>query len=100
MAVPELAKFSPDPRENTWFVDLGRRDSHCRYHQSNRCYLREMTRDGTENQIRVKGWTNLRSVNWAGNGNSLFVGTGGEGTTLRVDFRGNAAVLQKDCQSA
>ena len=35
-------------------------------------------------------------MNWAANGNSLFVGTGGDGTILHVDLRGNAAVLQKN----
>jgi hypothetical protein len=44
----------------------------------------------------VKRWSNLRSLNWAADGNSLFVGTGGDGTILHVDLRGNATVLQKN----
>ncbi len=46
-------------------------------------------------EIRVKGWSNLRSLGWAANGSALLVGDLVQGTAalLRVDFRGNAQVL-------
>jgi hypothetical protein len=55
-----------------------------------------MSGSGPEAELRVKRWSNLRSLNWAADGNSLFVGTGGDGTILHVDLRGNATVLQKN----
>jgi serine/threonine protein kinase len=93
----ELTKFSLDPRENAWFVDVSPNATSIAAITSpaGPIYIRSL-HEGTENQIQVKSWTNLRSVNWAANGKSLFVGTGGDGTILHVDFRGNAAILQKD----
>jgi serine/threonine protein kinase len=96
----ELASFSLDPREDAWFVDVspdGTRISAITS-PAGPIYIRSL-RGGAENQIHVKGWSNLRSLTWAANGNSFFVGTGGDGTLLHVDFRGNATVLQKDTLS-
>ena len=46
-------------------------------------------------EVRVKGWSNLRSVNWSADGKGLFVVTTqkGYGTVLHVDFQGHANVL-------
>ncbi len=48
-----------------------------------------------EQEIRVKGWSNIRSLRWAADGKGLFVGSGSSGTAvlLHVDLQGNAQVL-------
>ena len=61
-----------------------------------KCTVFPVSGSGPEAELRVKGWSNLRSVNWAADGNSLFVGAGGDRTVLHVDLRGNATVLQKN----
>jgi len=93
----ELTAFSLDPREDAWFVDLSPDGTRIAAITSpaGPIHIRSLRGDA-ENQIHVKGWTNLRSLNWAANGNSLFVGTGGAGELLHTDFQGKASVLQKD----
>jgi serine/threonine protein kinase len=93
-----LTKFALDPKDNRWFVDLspdGARIAVIRG-PSGPIYIFPVSGSGPEAELRVKGWSNLRSVNWAADGNSLFVGAGGDRTVLHVDLRGNATVLQKN----
>jgi hypothetical protein len=95
--IAELTRFALDPREDAWFVDLSPDGTRIAAITGSGGPIHIRTFDsGIESQVQVKGWTNLRSVNWAAKSNSLFVGTGGDGTILHVDFRGDAAVLQKD----
>jgi hypothetical protein len=97
----ELTEFSLDPREGAWSVDVSPDGTRIAAitNPAGPIYIRSLRGDA-QNQIQVKGWTNLRSLNWAANGDSLFVGTGGNRTILHVNFRGNASVLQKDILSA
>jgi WD40 repeat protein len=46
-------------------------------------------------EVRVIGWSNLRSLSWAGDGKGLLVVTRqkGYGTVLHVDLQGHAKVL-------
>jgi eukaryotic-like serine/threonine-protein kinase len=50
---------------------------------------------GAPQQIAVKGWDHLQSVNWATDGRSLFASsvTEGSATLLRVNLRGDARML-------
>ena len=93
-----LTRFALDPKDSGWFVDLspdGSRIAAIRG-PSGPIYILPLSGRATEAQLRVKGWSNLRSLNWAADGNSLFVGAGGDGTILHVDLDGNATVLQKN----
>jgi hypothetical protein len=93
-----LTRFALDPKDRGWFLDLspdGTRIAAIRG-PSGPIYILPMSGSTPEAELRVKDWTDLRSLNWAADGNSLFVGAGGDGTILHVDLRGNAAVLQKN----
>ena len=48
-------------------------------------------------EVVVKGWSSLQSVDWAADGGGLFVSSIREGgaTLLRLDLRGNAHMLWK-----
>jgi DNA-binding winged helix-turn-helix (wHTH) protein/Tol biopolymer transport system component len=49
-------------------------------------------------EIRLKGWNNLRSINWTANGRGLYVSNGIAGgvALLHVDMRGNVKLLWKN----
>jgi hypothetical protein len=93
-----LTKFALDPKDRRWFLDLspdGSRIAAIRG-PSSPIYILPLGGRATEAELRVKGWSNLRSLNWAADGKGLFVGAGAGGTILHVDLRGNATVLQKN----
>jgi hypothetical protein len=48
-----------------------------------------------ESQFRVKGWNELKCINWAADGKTLFIGgvMPKGATLLHVDFNGHAQVL-------
>ena len=60
-------------------------------------YILSLRREAMR-QIQVKGWSNLLSLNWATDGNGLFVADGVQGgaVLLHVDLQGNARVLWKN----
>jgi len=95
---PELARFALDPIEDGWFLDLspdGTRLATIRGPASP-IYILPL-RTGAINEVNVKGWRYLSSVNWAADGKGLFVVAGPEsdGTLLYVDLRGRSHVLWK-----
>jgi Tol biopolymer transport system component len=93
-----LRRFDLDPKEGNWYLDLspdGTRIAAIRG-ASSPIFILPLRGREPEAELRVKGWSNLRSLNWAADGKSLFVGAGGDGTVLHVDLRGNATVLQKN----
>jgi serine/threonine protein kinase len=95
---PELARFALDPNEDGWFLDLspdGTRLAAIRGPASP-IYILPL-RTGAINEVNVKGWRYLSSVNWAADGKGLFVVAGPEsdGTLLYVDFQGRSNVLWK-----
>ncbi|HEY7305481.1 MAG TPA: WD40 repeat domain-containing protein, partial [Bryobacteraceae bacterium] len=92
-----LTRFALDPKDRGWFLDLspdGTRIAAIRG-PAGPIYVLSLRGGGPGTELKVNGWTNLRSLNWAADGNSLFVGAGGDGTILHVDLRGNATVLQE-----
>jgi len=92
---PELIRFALDPNEGQWFVDLapdGEQIAALKYPEGP-IYLLSL-RSNLMSEIRLKHWTNLRSVRWAADGKGLFVGTGfGPGTLRYVDLAGNPSRL-------
>jgi Tol biopolymer transport system component len=95
----ELARFGLDPAEQSWDTALspdGTRVAATRT-PSGPIYILSL-RGEPPRQIRVKGWSNLLSVNWAADGKGLFVSSGirGARVLLHVDLRGNAHPLWKN----
>jgi serine/threonine protein kinase len=91
----ELVRLALDPNEDRWFVDLAPdgEEIAALKHPGGPIYLLSL-RSKLMSEIRVKHWTNLRSVRWAADGKGLFVGAGlGPGTLLYVDLAGNASRL-------
>ena len=93
---PELTRFDLDPTEENWdtaFSPDGSRIAATRT-PNGPIYILSLRGQATE-QVWVKGWTNVRSVNWAANGQGLFVSSeirGGR-MLLYVDLQGNARPL-------
>lgn len=95
----EFARFDLDPSEENWDTSLspdGTRIAATRT-PSGPIYILSL-RGGADQEIRVKGWTNLLSVNWAAGGKGLYVssGTRGARVLLHVDLLGNAHALWKN----
>lgn len=95
----ELARFDLDPGEedsDTALSPDGTRIAATRT-PSGPIYILSL-RGETPREIRVKGWTNLLSVNWEADGKGLYVssGTRGARVLLHVDLLGNAHVLWKN----
>jgi eukaryotic-like serine/threonine-protein kinase len=93
-----LTRFALDPKDRRWFLDLSPDGTSIAAIRgpSGPIYILPVSASGPEAELRVEGWSNLRSLNWAADGNNLFVGAGGDGTVLHVDLQGNATVLQKN----
>ncbi len=98
---PELTRFAldPNPKEEHWNLDLspdGTRIAAIRS-PGEPIYILSL-RGQVPQQIRVKGWNNLLSLNWAADGKGLFVSNGvhGGAVLLHVDLQGNARVLWKN----
>lgn len=57
---------------------------------------------GPDRQFTVKGWSNLRALNWSSDGKGLYGGSisaDGIGTLLYVDLQGNARVVWQHNES-
>jgi hypothetical protein len=94
----ELTRFDLDPNTHPWAFDLspdGTRIAALRG-PAGPIYILSLRGLATQ-QISVKGWNNLKSLNWTANGKGLFVSTDNDvpsgAALLHVDFRGNAIVL-------
>jgi serine/threonine protein kinase len=95
---PELTRFDVDAKTKFWATDLspdGTRIAAIRSPQGP-IYILSSGDRGTQ-VIKVEGWKDLRSVNWAADGKGLFVvnSTDKGGVLLHVDLRGNAHVLSE-----
>ena len=93
---PELARFDLGSIEDSWWVDLSPDGTRVAATPSpaGPIYILSLRSQATQ-LIHVKGWSNLRALNWAADGKSLFVFSGnqqGRGL-LRVDLQGNAHLL-------
>jgi Tol biopolymer transport system component len=92
----ELAKAGMDANENPVRWDLSPDGTRIAVCSSPQGPIRVLALDGRPTlEIRVKGWSNTRSLGWAADGNALLVGDLMQGTAalLHVDLRGNARVL-------
>ena len=102
---PELTRFDLDPSEDHWMIALspdGRRLAGIR-RPHDPVYIWPIS--GKEvREIRVIGWSDLRSVRWSADSKSLLVLSNQKsyGTLLHTDLQGHAAVLWEhvtDCWS-
>jgi serine/threonine protein kinase len=92
----ELTRLTLDPNDDRWSLDLSQDGARMAAIRTPAAPISIVSLRGeATREIRVKGWTNLRSLNWAANGMGLFVSAGrmGEATLLYVDLQGNATVL-------
>jgi len=92
----ELINFALDPNDDRWDTSLspdGTRIAATRT-PGGPIYILSLRGQATQ-QIQVKGWSNLLSVNWSADGKGLFVSAGIQSgrVLLHVDFQGNAHVL-------
>jgi serine/threonine protein kinase/dipeptidyl aminopeptidase/acylaminoacyl peptidase len=94
----ELTRFDLDPNKHPWAFDLspdGTRIAALRS-PAGPIYILSLRGLATQ-EIRVKGWSNLKSLNWTANGKGFFVSTDNDvpsgAALLHVDLRGNANVL-------
>lgn len=95
----ELARFDLDPHEENWDTALspdGTRIAATRS-PNEPIYILSL-RGQAPRQVRVKGWGNLMSVNWAADGKGLIVSSAirGARVLLHVDLQGNAHLLWKN----
>src|SRR6202049_2913481 len=92
----ELTRFGVDPTDDRWTVALspdGKRFAGIRRPQDP-IYIWSAN-VGKMRDIQVKGWSNLGSVRWSADSNSVLVLSyqKGFGTLLQTDLQGNASVL-------
>ena len=96
---PELTRFALDPDDGRWSMDLSPDGNYIAAVPSPAGPLCILSLHGEAmREIQVKGWSNLRSLSWAGDGKSLFVGArqhADDATLLRVDLQGNTNVLSE-----
>jgi serine/threonine protein kinase/Tol biopolymer transport system component len=93
----ELTKFDFDPAEDATYIwalsPEGTRVAVLRYSEGR---IHVLSWGGQASQeILVKGWTSLQSVDWAADGNGLFVSSlkAESSALLHVDLQGNAHLL-------
>ena len=94
----ELARWDLDPATGFWGMDLspdGTRIAALR-NREGPIHVLSLTGQAPQ-EIRLKGWRNLRGVSWAADGRGLFVSNGPQGRAvlLHADMQGNAQVLWK-----
>lgn len=94
----EFIRFDVDLNEHAWAFDLspdGTRIAALRG-PTGPIYILSLRGLATQ-EISVKGWNNLKSLNWTANGKGLFVSTDNDipsgAALLHVDLRGNTSVL-------
>ena len=72
----ELARFNLDPNTHPWAFDLSPDGTRIAAFQNPAGPICILSLRGLATQeIRVKGWSNLKSLNWTANGKGLFVST-------------------------
>lgn len=94
----ELTRFDLDPNKHPWAFDLspdGARIAAIRS-PAGPIYILSLRGLATQ-EINIKGWNNLKSLNWTADGKGLFVSTDNDvpsgAALLHVDLHGNANVL-------
>jgi len=92
----ELARIALDPNDENWFFDLSADGSRIAVTRTPADPIQILSVHGQPIQeIRIKGWSNIRSVTWAPDGKGLYVVAGVHAgvKVLYVDLKGNAYPL-------
>jgi hypothetical protein len=94
----ELTRFELSPNSHPWAFDLSPDGTRIAGFRSpaGPIYILSL-RGMAAQEIRVKGWNNLKSLNWTADGKGLFVSTDNDipsgAALLHVDLQGDASVL-------
>jgi eukaryotic-like serine/threonine-protein kinase len=92
----ELFRFALVANDDTWYFDVSPDSTRVAVTQTQAGPIYILSLGGQVlRQVRVKGWSNLLSLIWAGDGKGLFVTAGIRNgrEILHVDLQGNAHVL-------
>ena len=96
---PELARFTVDPNDSSWFSVISWDGTHIAATRTaaGPIYILPVHGQGVQ-QIKVKGWDRLEEFTWAADGRGLFVvAPASRGKALlHVDLKGNTHVLWED----
>jgi Tol biopolymer transport system component len=93
---PELFRFPLVAHDDTWYLDLSPDGTRVAATRTGAGPIYILSPDGKlRQQVQVRGWSNLQSLTWASDGNSLFVtaGIGNGRKLLYVDLQGHAHAL-------
>jgi eukaryotic-like serine/threonine-protein kinase len=93
---PELTRFDVDPNDDRWFSDLSPDGTRLAAIRSPANPILILSLRGERmKEVHLKGWTELRALNWTADGKGLFVEVNQEGrhTLLHSDLQGRATVL-------
>jgi serine/threonine protein kinase/Tol biopolymer transport system component len=100
----ELTRFALNPNSDDWDWDLSPDGTRIAAVQNpaGPIYILSLRGQPTQ-EVWVKGWSNLKSVNWSAHGNGLFVSSDyerpGGAALLHVDLQGHASVLWKQLEA-
>ncbi len=92
----ELTRFALDPNDDRWDVELSPDATRVAALRGLEDPIYILSLRGKKmREVQVKGWSNLRGLNWSADGKGLFVVTTqkGYGAVLHVDLQGHANVL-------
>ncbi len=95
----ELTRFTPDVVSNAWAMDLSPDGTRIAAIPKPDGPIQILSLRGQAAQeIQVKGWRNMRTLDWTEDGKGILVSNGIEGgaVILRVDLQGNAQVVWKN----
>lgn len=96
---PELTRFTLDPNDDRWWVDLSPDGSRmAAIVAPPRPISIVSLRGQLAREVKVKGWSDLMTTSWTADGKSLFVISGLQRgrALLHVDLQGNAEPLWQD----
>jgi eukaryotic-like serine/threonine-protein kinase len=92
----ELTRFAVDPNDDRWDIEVSPDATRVAALRGLEDPIYILSLRGKKmREVQVKGWSNLRGLNWSADGKGLFVVTTqkGYGTVLHVDPQGHATVL-------
>jgi eukaryotic-like serine/threonine-protein kinase len=93
---PEVVRVAVDPNEENWYFDLSADGASVAVTRSPADPIEVFSEHGAPiRQIRLKGWSNIQTFNWAPDGKGLYVVAGVHGgrKVLYVDLQGKAYPL-------